>query len=51
MFQAALAHLSFCGSVFVQDTLEPWPSTGETQEILKYVSCCCNMTEIMLKTV
>ena len=38
----------FYGSVLGQDTLEPQPSSGETQEI-QYMKCCCDMTEILLK--
>ena len=38
----------FCGSVLGQDTSEPQPSTGETQGRHEFVSCCCNMTEILL---
>ena len=41
----------FGGSVLGQDTSEPQPSTGETQEDMKNVSCQCDMTEILLKAV
>ena len=43
----------FHGSFFGQDTSqpsEPQPSTDETQEIHKYVSCCLDMTETMLNS-
>ena len=39
----------FRGSVLGQDTSEPQPSTGETQEDMNNVSCCRDMTEILLK--
>ena len=39
----------FLGSVLEQDTSEPKPSTGETQEDLNNVSCGSDMTEILLK--
>ena len=41
----------FCGSVLGQDTSEPQPSTGETQEDMNNVSCRHDMTEILLKAV
>ena len=37
----------FHGSVFGQDTSEPQPSTGETQEDMNNVSCRRDMTEIL----
>ena len=39
----------FRGSVLGQDTSEPQPSTGETQESMNNVSCRRGMTEILLK--
>ena len=39
----------FRGSVLGQDTSEPQPSTGETQEDMNNVSCHHDMTEILLK--
>ena len=39
----------FCGSVLGQNTSEPQPSTGETQEDMNNVSCRRDMTEILLK--
>ena len=39
----------FRESVLRQDTSEPQPSTGETQEDMNNVSCCRDMTEILLK--
>ena len=39
----------FCGSVLGQDTSEPQPSTGVTQEDMNNVNCCRDMTEILLK--
>ena len=39
----------FRGSVLGQDTSEPQPSTGETQESMNNVSCRRDMTEILLK--
>ena len=39
----------FRGSVFGQDTSEPLPSTGETQEINEFMCSSCDMTEIVLK--
>ena len=39
----------FRGSVLGQDTSEPQPSTGETQEDMNNVSCRRDMTEILLK--
>ena len=39
----------FHGSVLGQDTSEPQPSTGETQEDMNNVSCHRDMTEILLK--
>ena len=39
----------FCRSVLGQDTSEPQPSTGETQEDMNNVSCHRDMTEILLK--
>ena len=39
----------FLGCVLGQDTSEPQPSTGETQEDMNNVSCCRDMTEILLK--
>ena len=39
----------FRGSVLGQDTSEPQPSTGETQEGMNNVSCRRDMTEILLK--
>ena len=39
----------FRGSVLGQDTLEPQPSTCETQEDMNNVSCRRDMTEILLK--
>ena len=41
----------FRGSVLGQDTSEPQPSTGETQEDMNNVSCRRGMTEILLKAV
>ena len=40
-----------CVSVLGHDTSEPQPSTGETEDINEYVTCCIKMTEIMLKAV
>ena len=37
----------FGGSVLGQDTSEPQPSTGETQEHVNNVNCCRDMTEIL----
>ena len=39
----------FRASVLGQDTLEPQPSTVETQKRLNNVSCHCDMTGILLK--
>ena len=39
----------FHGRVLGQDTSEPQPSTGETQEDMNHVSCRCDITEILLK--
>ena len=39
----------FRGSVLGQDTSEPQPSTGETQEDVNNVNCRRDMTEILLK--
>ena len=39
----------FRGSVLGQDTSEPQPSTGKTQEDMNNVSCRRDMTEILLK--
>ena len=39
----------FPGSVLGQDTSEPQPSTGETQEDVNNVNCRRDMTEILLK--
>ena len=41
----------FHGSVLGQDTSEPQPTTGETQEDMINVSCHRDMTEILLKAV
>ena len=38
---------SFTGSIIVQGTSEPQPSTGETKGV--HVSCCRDMSEMMLK--
>ena len=38
------------GSVHGQDTSEPKPSIGGIQEIRPFISCRCDMTEMMLKT-
>ena len=38
----------FQGNVLGQDTLEPQPITGETQETHN-VSCCRDMTQLFLK--
>ena len=45
----SLSRTGSSGSVLGQDTSEPQPSTGETQIDMNNVSCCCDMTEIMLK--
>ena len=39
----------FRGSVLEQDTSEPQPSTGETQEDVNNVNCHRDITEILLK--
>ena len=39
----------FHGNVLGQDTSEPQPSTGETQEDVNNVNCRCDMTKILLK--
>ena len=39
----------FRGSVLGQDTSEPQPSTGETQEDMNNLSCRRDITEILLK--
>ena len=39
----------FRGSVLGQDTSEPQPSAGETQDDMNNVSCRRDMTEILLK--
>ena len=39
----------FRGSVLGQNTSEPQPSTGETQEDMNNVSCRRDVTEILLK--
>ena len=41
----------FRRSVLGQDTSEPQPSTGETQEDMSNASCRRDMTEILLKAV
>ena len=38
----------FRGSVLEQDTSEPQPSTGETQDDMNNVSCSHDITEILL---
>ena len=40
----------FCENILGQDTPEPQPSTDEIQESKNNVSCCRDMTEILLKT-
>ena len=39
----------FRGSVFGQDTSEPQPCTGETQEDVNNVNSCRDMTEILFE--
>ena len=43
-----------CSLEYIQISLRHFraqPSTGETQESMNNVSCCCDMTEILLKAV